>query len=96
MDHRRPKCLTATWLRDDSSSFAEHGMASIDLDHPHYFGPYERSRRPSRRKPDGPIVGKVVAGVPTGRAPRTSPTVERSERDSARHHPNHVGSVRVG
>ena len=31
-----------------------------------------------------PIVGKVVAGVPTGRAPRTSPTIDRSQRDSTR------------
>ena len=46
----------------------------------------ERPRRPSRRQSDGLIVGKVVAGVPTGRGPRTSPTIERSERDSARNH----------
>jgi len=42
--------------------------------------PYERSN-----------VDKVVAGVLTGRRPRTSPTIERSERDSARHHPYNAG-----
>ena len=55
------------------------------------INPYERCRRPSRRQRDGLIVGKVVAGVPTRRAPRTSPTIERSERDSARHHPYNAG-----
>ena len=45
------------------------------------INPYERSRRPSRRKPDGPIVGKVVAGVPTRRTPRTSLTIEHWERE---------------
>ena len=42
-----------------------------------------------------PIVGKVVAGVPTRRTPRTSLTIERSERDSAQHHPYNAWSVPV-
>ena len=37
------------------------------------------------------ILGKVVAGVPTRRTPRTSPTIERSQRDSARDHPYNAG-----
>ena len=45
------------------------------------INPYERCRRPSRRQRDGLIVGKVCAGVPTRRAPRISPTIERSQRE---------------
>ena len=33
------------------------------------------------------MVGKVPAGVPTRCARRTSPAIERSKRDSVRHHP---------
>ena len=41
-------------------------------------GPYERPRRLASRRPEGTaIVGKVAAGVPTRRAPRTFPTVSR-------------------
>ena len=44
-------------------------------------GPYERPRRPASRRPEGTaIVGKVAAGVPTGRAPRTSNTVSVRQR----------------
>ena len=64
---------------------------------PHYFGhPSEPNRRCISQKAAAarPIVGKVVAGVPTGRAPRTSPTIEGSARDTARNHPHIAGSVR--
>ncbi len=57
-------------------------------------GSYERPGRPASRRPEGTaIVGKVVAGVPTSRTPRTSPTIERSQRDSARDHPHNGGSL---
>ena len=46
-----------------------------------HINPYERSRRPSRRQRDGLIVGKVLIEVPTRRPPRTSPTIERSQRE---------------
>ena len=52
------------------------------LRRPPYIGPNERGACPSRDSSTGPIVGKVVAGVPTDRAPRTSLTIDRSERDS--------------
>ena len=55
-----------------------------------HIGSEERSQRhrcSPMALPTRLIVGKLVAGVPTRHTPRTSPTIERSECDSARHHP---------
>ena len=44
-------------------------------------GPNERPRRPASRRPEGTaIVGKVAAGVPTGRTPPLLLTIAAASR----------------
>lgn len=51
------------------------------------------SRETPKSTPLASIVGKVCAGVPTDRGPRTSATIEQSQHERAGVHPADTGSA---